>query len=217
MKLAFDKKTALRISQQLGLPGWVGIALLLLAAWGEWSALPGLRHQIDTATQETHRIRQAIQQGSIGAQAQATPEQAVAALMARLPTPAQRSGVLAGILQAAQAQKLSIDSLQLHQTADRIEGGPEAGGAGVTRQQIDLPLKGNYTQIRAWLVSLLQEQPALSLDDLQLKRPDAQTDQLDARVSLSLWVFDGRADQPVIPAAPAVPMAAKPAAREVRP
>jgi hypothetical protein len=173
MKLAFDKKTALRLNQQLGLPGWVGVALLLLAAWGEWSALP------------------ALHQGSAGAQVQATPEQAVSALMARLPTPAQRSTVLAGILEAARAQKLTIDSMQLHQTEDRIEAGPEARGAGVSRQQIDLPIKGSYPQIRAWLVNLLQEQPALSLDDLQLKRVDAQTDQLDARVSLSLWVFDG--------------------------
>lgn len=193
MKLAFNKKTALRVSQQLGLPGWVGVALLLLAAWGEWSALPALHHEIDRAAQETHRIRQAVQQGSIGAQAQATPEQAVAALMARLPTPEQRSAVLAGILEAARAQQLTIDSMQLHQTADRIEGGPEARGAGVSRQQIDLPIKGSYPQIRAWLVNLLQEQSALSLDDLQLKRIDAQTDQLDARVSLSLWVFDGAA------------------------
>lgn len=191
MKLAFDKKTALRLNQQLGLPGWVGVALLLLAAWGEWSALPALHQGIERATQEAHRIRQAVQQGSAGAQVQATPEQAVSALMARLPTPAQRSTVLAGILEAARAQKLTIDSMQLHQTEDRIEAGPEARGAGVSRQQIDLPIKGSYPQIRAWLVNLLQEQPALSLDDLQLKRVDAQTDQLDARVSLSLWVFDG--------------------------
>ncbi len=190
MKLAFDKKTALRVSQQLGLPGWVGMALLVLAAWGEWSALPALQRQIDQAAKETHRIRQAVQQGGIGAQAQATPEQAVASLMARLPTPEQRSTVLAGILEAARAQKLTIDSMQLHQTSDRIEGGPETR-AGVSRQQIEVPIKGSYPQIRAWLVSLLQEQSALSLDDLQLKRMDAQTDQLDARVSLSLWVFDG--------------------------
>ena len=52
----------------------------------------------------------------------------------------------------------------------------------------------------AWLVALLQEQPAVSLDGLQLKRPDAQTDQIDARVSLSLWVADAPADGGAEPA-----------------
>jgi Tfp pilus assembly protein PilO len=208
MKLALDQKTLRRLALQLGLPGWVGVALLLLAAWGEWGSLPAWQRQIDQANAEARRIRQVAQQGGAGAQAQATPEQAVAALMARLPTPAQRSTVIAGILQAAKAQQLSIDSLQLHQTDDRVDGGASTrggagggtnGGTSVSRQQIDLPIKGRYEQIRAWLVALLQEQPALSLDSLQLKRPDAQTDQIDARVSLSLWVFEGaeqRADTP---------------------
>lgn len=192
MKFALDQKTLRRVAQQLGLPGFVGVALLLLAAWGEWGALPAWHRQIDQANAEARRVRQTVQQQGAGAVAEVTPEQAVNALMARLPTPAQRSAVIAGLLEAAKAQQLTIDSLQLHQTDERVEGGPEARGAGVSRQQIDLPVKGRYAQIRAWLVALLQEQPALSLDSLQLKRPDAQTDLLDARVSLSLWVFDGR-------------------------
>ncbi|WP_374592282.1 hypothetical protein [Aquabacterium sp.] len=192
MKLALNQKTMRRVALQLGLPGGVGVALLLLAAWGEWGALPAWHRQIDQANAEARRIRQTVQQQGGGVVAEVTPEQAVSALMARLPTAAQRSGVIAGLLQAAKAQQLTIDSLQLHQTDERVEGGPEARGTGVSRQQIDVPLKGRYAQIRAWLVALLQEQPALSLDSLQLKRADAQTDLLDARVSLSLWVSDAR-------------------------
>ena len=192
MKLVLNQKTWWRLAQQLGLPGGVGVALLLLAAWGEWGAVPAWHRQIDQAHAEARRIRQTVQQHGGSAVAELTPEQAVSALMARLPTPAQRSSVIAGLLQAAQAQQLAIDSLQLHQTDERVEGGPEARGTGVSRQQIEVPVKGRYAQIRAWLVALLQEQPALSLDSLQLKRPDAQTDLLEARVSLSLWVADQR-------------------------
>lgn len=196
MTLKFDQQAWRRAGRQLGLPGGVGVLLLVLAAWGQWVNLPALQREVAHTAQEAQRVRQGVRAGGGVAAVQLTPEQAVAALLARLPTPAQRSGVLAGILQAAREQNLSIDTLQLHQSDEGTDGaGTGGGGAGrgasVSRQQIDLPLKGSYAQIRAWLVRLLQEQPALSLDALELKRADAQTDQLDARVSLSLWVFDG--------------------------
>lgn len=202
MKLDVDRQSvrhlARQLGQQLGLPGAVGVLLLVLAAWGQWVSLPALQREVARTTQEAQRVRQAVPRGAAAAALQLTPEQAVAALLARLPTPAQRSGVLAGILQAAREQNLAIDTLQLHQS----DAGADGADAGVSRQQIDVPLKGSYAQIRAWLVRLLQEQPALSLDALQLKRADAQTDQLDARISLSLWVFDGaRAGAPASPEA----------------
>lgn len=187
----FNEQAVRRAVQRLGLPGAVGVALLLLSAWGEWGSLPAWRAEIVRVEAQTRSVRQAARQRSEAPPQTATPEQVVGALLARLPTPAQRSVVLAGVLEAARAQQLEISSLQLHQADDRIEAGSGAGSAWrVSRQQIDVPLKGRYEQIRAWLVQMLQEQPALSIDHLQLKRLDAQSDQLDARVGLSLWVRD---------------------------
>jgi NAD(P)H-hydrate repair Nnr-like enzyme with NAD(P)H-hydrate epimerase domain len=49
-----------------------------------------------------------------------------------------------------------------------------------------MPIEGSYASVRAWLAQLLNE-PALSIDNVDLQRGDVMSDQVKARVTVSLW------------------------------
>ena len=59
-------------------------------------------------------------------------------------------------------------------------------GAVLWRQRMVMPVSGTYPAMKAWMAQLIQE-PALSIDELSLQRSDAASDQLQARVAVSLW------------------------------
>lgn len=88
--------------------------------------------------------------------------------------------MLATVLQQAQNDGLNIDALQLRM--DDQATGP------VQRQVIAIPLKGQYEQVRTWLADVLNDDAALSLDELDVHRDNAISDQVQARVVLSLWL-----------------------------
>ncbi|HSD37736.1 MAG TPA: GspMb/PilO family protein [Rhodocyclaceae bacterium] len=56
-----------------------------------------------------------------------------------------------------------------------------------SRLQITLPVKADYPSLRRFLYSLLTEMPALSLDQLTIKRESATSAQVEAQLVLSLW------------------------------
>jgi hypothetical protein len=70
-------------------------------------------------------------------------------------------------------------------------GGTESVAAAVPLQysqlQISLPVKADYLSLRRFLYTALAQMPALSLDQLILKREQVSAAQIDAQLVLSLW------------------------------
>ena len=58
---------------------------------------------------------------------------------------------------------------------------------GYTQLQIGLPVKADYLSLRRFIFSALSEMPALSLDQLIIKREQANGTQVDAQLVWSLW------------------------------
>jgi Tfp pilus assembly protein PilO len=56
------------------------------------------------------------------------------------------------------------------------------------RYEIILPLAGSYTQIRQFIVAVLQRMPALALSDMQIKRENVATPTVQARLVFTLFL-----------------------------
>jgi hypothetical protein len=54
--------------------------------------------------------------------------------------------------------------------------------------QISLPVRGTYTQLRKFIVQLLNETPAASLDELNFKRDAIANNEVEAKVRLTLYL-----------------------------
>lgn len=162
-----------------GLPGLLGLTLLGAALWLELMTVPALRVDTRVLQAQTHRVQAQARQPLRLAP---TAQDVLGTFYARLTPRAQRDQALARMLQKAQAQGLTLETIQLH--VDDQDRGP------IERQTLALPVKGSYAQIRGWIADVLHDSDAVSLDDLELHRDDPQTDQLRARLTLSLWMHD---------------------------
>ena len=54
--------------------------------------------------------------------------------------------------------------------------------------RVQLPVKGSYPQIRSFIEKCLQIEPALSLDEISIKRESAGDEELEVRLGLTLVV-----------------------------
>ncbi len=103
----------------------------------------------------------------------------MAAAYARLQDDRLSNTTLAALLQAAKGQGLVVDAVQFRTEPSRL---PD-----VVRHQLQVPIKGRYDALRAWLSTTLRDHSSVSLDSLEIKRKDALTSELEAEVTLSLW------------------------------
>ena len=74
----------------------------------------------------------------------------------------------------------------------QFKGAPVKDLPQVWRQQITLPLQGRHADLMAWL-NHAWAQADWSIDGLDLTRDDVMSDQVKARVTLSIWA---RAEAP---------------------
>lgn len=60
-------------------------------------------------------------------------------------------------------------------------------GTPLWRYQTSFPLGTDYATLRYYLAAVLEALPNAALEDVELQRPDAQSDLLDAKISLTLY------------------------------
>jgi hypothetical protein len=63
-------------------------------------------------------------------------------------------------------------------------------GSKLARYEIQLPVRGSYPQIRAFIADALQAVPALALVDITFKREATQSGRLDVRLGMHLYLND---------------------------
>ena len=178
-----------QMASRLGVPGALGLVLVLGSAGTWWTSAPARRAELDALQDQVTQLRQQLQAGASSAGsgqkvARAVPlavqaQAAWQALWRALPSQAQAAGMQTDVMNLARAQGLSIQSVQ-------YGGGGLKALPGVWRQQMSLPVEAPYPVLRAWLAQL-QRQPALSIDALDISRADPMSEQVKAKVSLSLW------------------------------
>lgn len=180
--------TGAKLMQRTGVAGALGATLLISAAWMHWNWLPRQQAQVDEWGSQARRMRhelQARQEGQAASQVQtiSIPDQAWQLVWQTLPDAQQRVDLQARVLDQARANGLNISAVQ-YQGARQPWAAQ--GGAVLWRQRMVMPVDGPYGAVRTWLAQMLKE-PALSIDSLDLQRSDVMSEQVKARVSVSLW------------------------------
>jgi len=181
---------------RLGLAGALGLALLIGSAWTQRVWLTQQQAKAGDMGSQARRLRhellaqaQPVADGASGAAASeqaskvATPEQAWQTLWQALPTADRRVALQTAVLAAAQKQGVNVTAVQYR---GQREAWASQGGVVLWRQRMVMPAEGSYPAVRAWLAQMLQE-PALSIDDLDVQRSDVMSEQVKARVTVSLW------------------------------
>lgn len=190
---------------RIGMPGALGLGLLMLAAWLHWSWLPAQQVQVDGVASEVRRARHELQddplfspdKGHAAAQSNPwdlhglSPDAAWQTVWDTLPDDAQRMASLAAVTSSAQKLGVHVASVQYR---GAVESWSHHQGQALWRQRMSMPIEGRYGDVRAWLGTLLG-QSTLSLDTLDVTRSDTTTDLVKGRVSLSLW-WRTRSDHP---------------------
>ncbi len=150
---------------RLGWPGALGAALLAAALAAD--PLVNAPLQDEVATRRAEAARRAL----LPLAAERAPKP--------LALPHERmETALPTLFAAARHHDLSLDEGRYAETS-------KVGEAG-RRLRIDLPVSGTYPALRAFLAEVLEKNPALLLESLELTRDDIGATQLDARLRFVL-------------------------------
>jgi len=171
------------VARALGVPGWVGIGALLLAATILLFVRPGIEgdnaaraRELDSLNVQWEQLRDPK-----SALAQRDP---LAALIASLPPAAEVADFVAAIERRAER-----DAVQIDHTEYRAQ--PVFGHA-VQRLRLSFPAHVDYPHLRTWLEALLHDYPNLALDELTLRREVDGGEELEAHLALSFLAREGK-------------------------
>jgi Tfp pilus assembly protein PilO len=167
----------------LGAAGVVGAGLLVLgAAFYASSVVP--------ARDELRRLEARVARaGRDSAQAPEKAGDAVAAgaeqlerFQRRFPAFSEAPDLVLKLHSIAAANGIVLDTGEYRLARDR--------DSNIAFYEITLPLKGSYPQVRLFLAQLLDEVPALSLDEISIKRSSISERAAETRVRLTAYLVD---------------------------
>jgi hypothetical protein len=179
--VASGSELAARLREELERLGWPGVAGLGLAAFAAALALSAL---LPLAT-EVERLRteaEALQRRVGGGERAGRPpvQDQLATFYAFFPAPDSSPDWLGKIHAIAQAKGVQLASGEY-----RLE---RAASPRLARYQMTLPVQGTYAQIRGFVGAVLEQVPAAVLEEVSLKRESVETQRVEARVRLTLYL-----------------------------
>jgi hypothetical protein len=161
--------------QRLGLPAVGAVAALILAAVLEGVLTPMWHAQALVAQEAAVARRTALaEQRRAAREAKGGTDAGTV-----WPAAGQRDARLAHLLQLAQAHRISVRGV--HQQPER--GDP---ANPVAWNLVTMPLRGNYGDVRAFVAEALQDDDALALDSVQLRRAEGARVPVEAELT---WSF----------------------------
>ncbi len=166
-----------RLADRLGLPGVIGIGLVLFSLMYSVTASLPARDRVATLEREVAGAQQRPQQeaargNDIESELTAfygffADSSSVPDALGRLNDAVARSGLT---LEAAEYRLAREGTLRL------------------TRYEVTLPLRGTYAQVRNFVSLLLDEMPQVALDDVTVKRESVSAPAIEARLRLSIYL-----------------------------
>jgi len=158
---------------RLGLPGVLGVGVLLAAAGFYFSAVAPVEREIDAQRLAAERLRARTPYQPVSAGGR---EEELQRFYALFPPIERLSAELEELYGLARAAKL-----ELAQGEYRLEK-----SAGLWSYRVTLPVRGSYPQIRAFVGAVLRDKPIASLDALRFERKRAGETMLDAQLRLTV-------------------------------
>lgn len=171
-----------REASRLGWRGVAGIALLVVAAGLVLFALGPAEREARERRAEVAKLRADLRAGSVGgAGGTAAPPSKIVQLetyYAFFPDVSTLPDWLGEVHLAAARHGLALDSGQYQLQ--------HPNGARLARYELDLPLRGTYPQLRAFLADVLTKVPAASIEDVLVRRESVANREMEARVRLAI-------------------------------
>ena len=165
--------------ERLGWPGVIGLGLLAFAAMIAVSALLPLQSEVARLRDAADALQRRVGGGDrAGARPQA--QEQLATFYAFFPPPETSPDWLGRIHAIAQAKGVQLQSGEY-----RLE---RAASPRLRRYQMTLPVQGTYAQIRGFVGEVLEQVPAAVLEEVSLKRENVETQRVEARVRLTLYL-----------------------------
>jgi hypothetical protein len=158
----------------LGMPGVLGLGVLLFCALFYFSGVRPLQRELDAQQTAAERLKNR------------TPVQLVSTrdrgeelrrFYALFPTVDRLPAELERVYAIARAA-----DLQVQQGEYRLE----SRGAGLVAYRVTFPIRGTYSQIRNFVGTTLKDMSTVSLDTLRFERKKAGDTQLEAQVRLTI-------------------------------
>lgn len=177
------------LARNLGLTGWLGVALLLAAAWGlQWSEAQKQALSSVLSTQALVRERNTGPSAGVTnvapAVASATASDASAAprdldALGDLPTRDPKTAITAAaLMQQAQRRGVRLQSVEYRWQK------PGARAMPIQRLDLTMTAQGTYPQLRTWMNELLVKYPNAQLVETAIERKDESA--LEARLVMAV-------------------------------
>lgn len=199
--------------RDIGLLGIIGLGLLAAAGPAWWLLVRAPQLEAAEIKSDLARLRA---RRLVAAERVVTvpPAQQIERFRAAFPDAATTPAALAQISRLAAANKVALASGDYRLAEERA--------LGMARYEVRYPVKGAWRDVFTLLAALLNEMPALALDEVVFKRESRNAADVEAQLRLSLYFIDtaatpGYRGKPAggpVPAAATVPAAtATPAPR----
>jgi hypothetical protein len=165
----------------IGLPGWVGLALGLVCAFGLWGLIEPMQADAQRLDADSDVLAQRAAAGALSkAATDATPQQQLAAFEQRFGGERTIAPSLARLQAAAQRRGFTLDQADFKLASEPSEP--------LARYSIQLPIKADYRALRRFSRDALREMPGLALDEVSLRRSDPKSPLLDAQLRFVLFL-----------------------------
>jgi Tfp pilus assembly protein PilO len=173
-----------QLRQWAGAAGWQGLAGLVLVAAAAAlylsAILPGTV-QIKELQKEALSIREFSRSNANAAGTAApSPETWLLQFYQLLPAKVSAPDWLRIIFAAARAQALSLEQGEYKMKVDK--------NSRLLTYEIALPVRGSYVQIRKFIADVLEQIPAVALDEIIIKREAIGNARIDASIRFTLFL-----------------------------
>jgi hypothetical protein len=177
--IGHGRRIGRRLNEQLGLVGWTGIGLLMLAAVLGLYA-PPLARQAQDLHASAERTRGMLEEARQQLAHQPVSSRQAAQLRAWFPTIDRANADLRLVFDAAQRTHIELakGDYALANVAD---------ASRLQRFEVVLPVKDRYVTIKTFVAEVLKALPHASLAELRIERGAANVETLDARLRFTLF------------------------------
>ncbi|OFZ65844.1 MAG: hypothetical protein A2V79_01400 [Betaproteobacteria bacterium RBG_16_56_24] len=172
------KQLIIQFRAQLGWQGMTGIALLVLAGAFQVLALKPLEQQVTFMSSHLAAARAKTSKQGINLNL-GDRQQELGAFFDSLPVEKDVTDILASIYTIAEASGVGLTQAEYH---------PDSNAQPRVEYGMAFPVRGEYANIRYFVLRVLADHPAIALDQLRFQRDKISNPMLKAEIRFTLFL-----------------------------
>jgi Tfp pilus assembly protein PilO len=166
--------------QYLGLPGVLGVGLLVLALAALFSVVMPAQEELERGRIAQQRAEQTARAQAAGSKKPQTRAEQLKTFYGAFPAEIAAADVLQSIYDTANQNGVALPHGEYSMAVEE--------GTRLARYNITLPIVGSYEQIRGFIAAALAAVPALALDHVDFQRQKIGDPQIEAKLRMTLFL-----------------------------